>query len=77
MDLKNFGVYQDSQTNYVYYEEYEEEKDDVEYNISIQNYIFEDENGLPDIVTNYFINDPLFDKSCYFASIFWNKINYI
>lgn len=42
MNLKNFSVYQYSQTNYVYYEEFEEEKDDIEYHISIQNYIFED-----------------------------------
>jgi len=50
---------------------------DNEYSISLQNYIFLDENQLPEIISNYYISDPVLDKVCYFASIIWNKINYI
>lgn len=77
-------VFQYSATNYIYYEyngknnESESESDcKNEYYISLQNYIFEDENKLPDIISNYFIDVPILDEVSYFASIVWNKIDYV
>jgi hypothetical protein len=77
-----YGVYQYSATNYIYYEyngkNNESDRDcKKEYCISLQNYIFEDENNLPEIISNYFIDDPILDEVSYFASIVWNKIDYV
>lgn len=93
MSEKNYGVYKYSATNYIYYEnkkinnenvydnnyenEDDEDKNKIQYNISLQNYIIEDENGLPEIISNYYISDPILDKIGIFASIIWNKIDYI
>jgi hypothetical protein len=66
-------VYQSSSTCYSYYEN-ENKKD--EYCISVQNYLFIDENDIPDIISNYFIDDPVLNTVIYFASITWNKIDY-
>ena len=76
------SVFQYSATNYIYYEyngKNNESESDCKnkYCISLQNYIFEDENKLPDIISNYFIDDPILDEVSYFASIVWNKIDYV
>ena len=61
------SVFQYSATNYIYYEyngKNNESESDCKnkYCISLQNYIFEDENKLPDIISNYFIDEPILDE---------------
>jgi hypothetical protein len=62
-------VHQSGSNCYSYYE------NDDEYSISILNYVFNDENDIPDIISNYFIDDPVLNTITYFASITWNKNN--
>ena len=74
---KNFYVYQETDTNYIYCEKKNDDEDeDIDYNISIQNYVIVDNDNLPEIISNYFICDPL-DNMVYFGSILWDKIVYM
>lgn len=54
---------------------------DNDYNISIQNYCFENKNGFPGIISNYFISKENLknadeDYFCLFATIVWDEIKY-
>lgn len=53
------------------------DSDTLYYSISIQNYVFLDSNELPEIISNYFMSDPLSWNGGYFASIIWDKIDYV
>ncbi len=47
------------------------------FNISLQNYIIKGLNGFPEVISNYFINEESSDSIYYFASIVYEKINYV
>jgi hypothetical protein len=47
------------------------------FNVSLQNYTFEGLEGYPEVISNYYIDEETSDSICYFASIVYEKIEYV